>query len=47
MQEIHSLNPPGVTGICVSNKCHPVETRYCGDIGFLLVLYRDIDRLRY
>ena len=24
----------------------PVGTRYCGDIGFLLDLHRDIDRLR-
>ena len=25
----------------------PVGTRYCGDIGFLLGLHRDIDRLRF
>ena len=25
---------------------NPVNTRYCGDIGFLLDLLRDIDRLR-
>ena len=24
----------------------PVSTRYCGDIGFLLDLHRDIDQLR-
>ena len=24
---------------------NPVDTRYCGDIGFLLVLHRNIDRL--
>ena len=26
--------------------CIPVGTRYCGDIGFLLDLHRDIDQLR-
>ena len=25
---------------------NPMGTRYCGDIGFLLDLHRDIDRLR-
>ena len=24
---------------------NPVGTQYCGDVGFLLDLYRDIDRL--
>ena len=25
---------------------NPVDTRYCGDIGFLLGFHRDVDRLR-
>ena len=29
------------------NRHNPVGTRYCGDIGFLLDLHRDIDRLRF
>ena len=30
-------------------KCgfNPVGTRYCSDVGFLLDLHRDIDRLRF
>ena len=34
------------SGFLLSFGSFPVGTRYCGDIGFLLDLHRDIDRLR-
>ena len=44
-----SLYPLIISIVAIFSEARsaPVDTRYCGDIGFLLDLHRDIDRLSF